>query len=195
MRRYLYLAAVVGSTLCATLVASTAAYADAGAVLTVGAVGGPNAAVGDAVVASLASGTSATFYSTVTGSTGVSCASSTFSTAVTVNPSAPGLATETLDDQTFATCTTNVVGTTGVRSVVLNNLHYTVSVDGNTKAVTVSPGSAGAIPNSLLSRYGSEAASLTTRPTPSLSPTSSSTRCPVRSCASRPPTSPRRIRP
>jgi len=150
MRRYLYLAAVVGSTLCATLVASTAAYADAGAVLTVGAVGGPNAAVGDAVVASLASGTSATFYSTTTGSTGVSCASSTFSTTVTVNPSAPGLATETLDDQTFATCTTNVFGTTGVRSVVLNNLAYTVSVDGNTKAVTVSPGSAGAIQSTVV---------------------------------------------
>jgi len=150
MRRYLYLAAVVGSTLCATLVASTAAYADTGAVLTAGAVGGQNAAVGDAVVASLAAGRSATFYSTATGTTGVSCSSSTFSTTVTGNPSTPGIATETLDNQTFTGCTTNVFGSTGVRSVALNNLPYTVSVDGSTNAVTVGAGSAGVIQSTVV---------------------------------------------
>ena len=150
MRRYLYVAAVAASTLCATLLASTAAYADTGAVLTVGAVGGQNAAVGDAVVASLAGGTSATFYSTATGTTGVSCASSTFSTTVADNPSTPGVATESLDGQTFASCTTNVFGSTGVRSVVLNNLPYTVSVDGGTNAVTVGAGSAGVIQSTVV---------------------------------------------
>ena len=150
MRRYLYLAVVAASTLCATLVASTAAYADTGAVLTVGAVGGENAAVGDSVVASLASGSSATFYSTTTGTTGVSCASSTFSTTVTTNPSVPGVATETLDSQNFASCTTNVVGSTGVRSVTLNNLPFTVSVDGSTNAVTVGPGSAGVVQSTVI---------------------------------------------
>jgi len=138
MRRYLYLAAVAGSTLCATLVASGAAYADSGAVLTVGAAGGSNAAVGDTVAAALASGTSATFYSTATGTSGVKCSASTFSTTVTDNPPAGGVATETLDSQTFTGCTTNVFGTTGVRSVTLNNLPYTVSEDSATNAVTIS---------------------------------------------------------
>lgn len=150
MRRYLYVAAVVASTLCATLVASTAAYADTGGVLTVGAVGGQNAAVGDSVVASLAGGSSATFYSTATGTTGVSCTSSTFSTTVTSNPSVPGIATETLDSQNFAGCTTNVVGSTGVRSVALNNLPFTVSVDGSTNAVTVGAGSAGVVQSTVV---------------------------------------------
>jgi len=138
MRRYLYLAAVAGSTLCATLVASGAAYADSGAVLTVGAAGGSNAAVGDTVAAALAGGTSATFYSTATSTTGVKCSASTFSATVTDNPPAGGVATETLDSQTFTGCTTNVFGTTGVRSVTLNNLPYTVSEDSATNAVTIS---------------------------------------------------------
>lgn len=150
MRKYLYLAAVVGSTLCATLVAATAAYADTSAVLTVGAVGGQQAEFGDIVVASLAGGKSATFYSTTTGATGVSCSSSTFSSAVTGNPSAPGVATETLDDQTFASCTTNVFGTLGVRSMALNNLPYSVSVDGGTNAVTISAASAGVIQSTVV---------------------------------------------
>ena len=150
MRRYLYVAVVTASTLCATLVASTAAYADTGAVLTVGAVGGQNAAVGDAVAASLAGGTSATFYSSATGTTGVSCTASTFSTTVTGNPSAPGVATETLDGQSFTSCTTNVVGSTGVRSVALNNLPYTVSIDGSTNAVTVGAGSTGVIQSTVV---------------------------------------------
>jgi hypothetical protein len=138
MRRYLYLAAVVGSTVCATLVASGAAYADTGAVLTVGAAGGDNAAVGDTVAASLAAGKTVTFYNATTGTTGVSCTASAFSSTVASNPSAPGVATETLDSQTFTGCSSSVVGTTGVNSVALNNLPYTVSVDGATNAVTIS---------------------------------------------------------
>jgi len=144
MRKYLYLATVAGGALCATLVASTA-FADSGAVLTVGGAGGTNVAVGDTVVAALAAGTKATFYSTPTGTTGVSCSASSFSSTVTQNPSAPGVAVESLDAQTFGSCTTNVFGATSVRSVTLNNLGYTVSVDGSTNAVTVSPGSAGPI--------------------------------------------------
>lgn len=150
MRRSLYLAAVAVSTLCAMLVAPAAAYADTGGVLTVGAVGGENAAVGDDVDASLAAGTSATFYSTATGTTGVRCAASAFSTTVVTNPAAPGVATETLDQQTFGSCTTNVFGTTGVRSVALNNLAYAVSIDGATNAVTVSAGSAGVIQSTVV---------------------------------------------
>ncbi|GIM88925.1 Tat pathway signal sequence domain protein [Paractinoplanes toevensis] len=144
MRKYLYLASVAGGALCATLLASTA-FADSGAVLTVGAVGGTNVAVGDTVAASLASGTTATFYSTTNGTSGVKCTASTLSSTVTANPPAPGVATETVDAQTFSGCTSNIVGTTGVRSVTLNNLPYSVSVDGTTGAVAVAPGSAGPI--------------------------------------------------
>ena len=149
MRKYRYLASIAGGAVCATLVA-TAAFADTGAVLTVGAAGGSNAAVGDSVVAALATGTAATFYSTTTGTTGISCAASTFTSTVATNPAAPGVATETLTGQTFGTCTSNIFGTTGVKSVALNNLTYTVSVDGSTNAVTVSPGGTGAIQSTVV---------------------------------------------
>ncbi|MEU4240925.1 Tat pathway signal sequence domain protein [Actinoplanes sp. NPDC026619] len=144
MRKYLYLASVAGAALGATLLASTA-FADTGAVLTVGGVGGTNAAVGDTVTAALKSGTNATFYSTATGTSGVSCTASSFSSTVTANPPAPGVATETIDAQTFGGCTSNIVGTLGVRSVTLNNLAYAATIDGGTGAVAISPGSAGPI--------------------------------------------------
>lgn len=149
MRKYRYLAAVAGGALCATAMASTA-FADSGAVLTVGGVGGQNVAVGDKVVASLTPGKASTFYSSATGTSGVSCSSSTFTSTVTQNPSAPGVAVETLDNQTFGGCTSNIFGTTGVRSVALNNLPFTVSVDGGTNAVTVSAGSAGPIQSTVV---------------------------------------------
>ncbi|GAA0537472.1 hypothetical protein GCM10010172_18560 [Paractinoplanes ferrugineus] len=139
MRKYLYLAGVAGAALGATLLASTA-YAATGAVLTVGAAGGTNVAVGDTVTASLATGTKATFYSTATGTSGVSCSTSSFSSTVTANPAAPGVATETIDAQTFANCTSNIIGTLGVRSVTLNNLAYHATIDGASGAVAIAPG-------------------------------------------------------
>jgi hypothetical protein len=144
MRKYRYLATVAGGALCATLLAS-AAFADSDAVLTVGGPDGPNAAVGDTVTASLAAGTTATFYSTTTGTSGVSCTTSSFSSTVTANPPAPGVAGQSIDAQSFADCSSNVLGTTGVRGVTLNNLGYQATVDGATGAVTVAPGSAGPI--------------------------------------------------
>ncbi|MEU4370980.1 Tat pathway signal sequence domain protein [Micromonospora chersina] len=100
----------------------------ASSVLTYGSVGGSAVTVGDVVKASLASGTSATFYSSTTGTTGVRCAASTFSATVLTNPAAPGTATESLTAQTFTSCTSNVFGTTGVQSVTVNNLPYATSV-------------------------------------------------------------------
>jgi hypothetical protein len=141
MRKYLYLAC---AALGATLVASTA-YADTGAVLTVGAVGGTSAAVGDTVTASLLAGSKATFYSTTNGTSGVSCTTSSFSSTLTANPPAPGVATETIDAQTFANCSSNILGTLGVKGVTLNNLAYQATIDGATGAVAIAPGSAGPI--------------------------------------------------
>ena len=137
MRRYLYAAAVAGAAAFATLAAGIA-HADTGAVLTYGAAGGDNVAVNDVLTASLASGTAATFYSSSTGTSGVSCAASTFNATVTDNPTAPGVATESLTAQSFSSCTSNVFGVLSVKSVTVNNLAYTVSVDDSTNAVTVS---------------------------------------------------------
>ncbi|WP_278187414.1 Tat pathway signal sequence domain protein [Micromonospora sp. R77] len=109
----------------------------ASSVLTYGSVGGSAVAVGHVIQAGLASGTSATFYSTTTGTTGVKCAASSFSAKVLTNPTAPGTATESLTAQTFGSCTTNVLGTTGVSSITVNNLPYTTSVT-SAGAVTIS---------------------------------------------------------
>lgn len=132
------LALAGAATALALSAASPAAAADT--VLTTGGAGGDAVAVGDVLNASLASGTSATLYSSATGTSGVSCTSSAFTAAVTGNPAAPGTATESLTGQTFdaSSCSSNVFGVTGVTSVAVDNLPYdtTVTSDG---VVTVTP--------------------------------------------------------
>ncbi|MFI6447182.1 Tat pathway signal sequence domain protein [Kitasatospora sp. NPDC050543] len=123
------------------------------AVLTQGAVGGPDVAVGDVLTADLATGTFATFYSSASGTSGVKCAASAFSATVTANPAAPGAATEQLDTQTFGSCTSNVLGVMGVQSITVNNLPYTNSVgDGAGNPVTLSPSGAGALQTTVVLR-------------------------------------------
>lgn len=136
MRKYHYLAIAAGAALMALLPA-TAASADTVDVLTYGSAGGPNVGVGDVLNAGVKSGTSVTFYSTATGTTGVKCAVSNFQATVTANPPAPGTATESLTVQTFSSCTSNVIGVTAVNSVTVSNLPYSVSVT-SAGAVTVS---------------------------------------------------------
>ncbi|MHC5907499.1 Tat pathway signal sequence domain protein [Streptomyces sp. S6] len=141
------LVAVLGAAAALTLPAVTPASA-AGAVLT---ANGADVAVGDVLTASLATGTAATFYSSATGTSGISCASSGFNATVTDNPAAPGTATETLTAHTFANCTSNVLGVTGVRSITVDNLPYTVAAasDG---ALTVTPPSGGVIQTTVVLR-------------------------------------------
>ncbi|MGW5672782.1 Tat pathway signal sequence domain protein [Micromonospora sp. NPDC003776] len=129
--------ALLTSLIGAASAAASPSSSLASSVLTYGSVGGSAVAVGDVIQAGLASGTSATFYSTTTGTTGVKCAASSFSAKVTSNPTAPGTATESLTAQTFSSCTTNVVGTTGVNSITVNNLPYSTSVT-SAGAVTIS---------------------------------------------------------
>ncbi|MFF8972965.1 Tat pathway signal sequence domain protein [Streptomyces sp. NPDC014995] len=129
------LLATAGTVAALSLTAVTPASAADPAVL--GTANG-DVAVGDVLTASLASGTSATFYSSATGTSGVSCASSSFSATVTDNPIAPGTATESLTDQTFTNCTSNVVGVLGVTSITVNNLPYTAAVSSG-GTITVSP--------------------------------------------------------
>ncbi|GAB2717151.1 Tat pathway signal sequence domain protein [Streptomyces bullii] len=123
-----------------TLPAAVPASAAATPVLTTGGAGGTPVAAGEALTASLASGTSATFYSSATGTSGISCTSSQFSATVTDNPAAPGTATESLNAHTFdaAGCTTNVTGVLGVSSITVDNLPYTAAVSSE-GTITVAP--------------------------------------------------------
>ncbi|WP_329486103.1 Tat pathway signal sequence domain protein [Kitasatospora sp. NBC_01246] len=124
--------------------AVTPAQAAGSAVLTHTSVGGPAVAVGDVLTANLVPGSYATFYSSATGTSGIKCAVSAFSATVTSNPAAPGVATESLNSHTFSSCTANVIGVTGVKSITVNNLPYTNSVsDAAGNPVTLSPTAAG----------------------------------------------------
>jgi hypothetical protein len=112
-----------------TVLFGAPAFADTGAVLT---AGGQNVAVGDTLSASLVSGGVAFFATSSGGTSGVSCSVSTFSASVSGNPAAPGTASESITGQTFGTCTSNVVGTTGVNGVTVTSLPMvtTVASDG-----------------------------------------------------------------
>ncbi|MBO4258629.1 Tat pathway signal sequence domain protein [Streptomyces griseorubiginosus] len=137
---------LVGTVAALSIPAAMPASAADTPVLTTGSTGGTAVAVGDVLSAPLASGTAATLYSSATGTSGVSCTSSTFTATVTDNPSAPGTATESVGAQTFdsSSCTSNVLGVTGVTSITVDNLPYTTSVasDGT---LTVTPASGSTI--------------------------------------------------
>ncbi|MQY38535.1 hypothetical protein SRB17_65480 [Streptomyces sp. RB17] len=140
------LLALTGTVTALALAVAAPASADGGAVLTTGGAGGTAVATGDTLTAPLASGTSATLYSSATGTSGVSCTSSQFTATVTGNPSAPGTATESVTGHTFdsSSCTSNVTGVLGVSSITVDNLPYTATVasDGT---LTVSPASGSTI--------------------------------------------------
>ncbi|MEV1289444.1 Tat pathway signal sequence domain protein [Micromonospora sp. NPDC049679] len=142
MRKYAYLAvATIAALVTATPAGVPAAATPAGAtgeVLTYGSPGGDGVAVGDILTAGLPAGTTANLYSTATGATGVRCAASSFTATVDTNPAAPGVASETLTAHSFGSCTANVFGVTGVRSVTVNNLSYATTVDSATGTVTIS---------------------------------------------------------
>ncbi|MFE0512751.1 Tat pathway signal sequence domain protein [Streptomyces sp. NPDC058964] len=139
------LLALAGTVVALTAAATVPASAD-GAVLTTGSADGTAVAVGDVLTAPLASGTHATLYSSATGTSGVTCSSSTFTATVADNPAAPGTATESVSAQTFdsGSCTSNVLGVTGVTGITVDNLPYTTTVasDGT---LTVSPASGSTI--------------------------------------------------
>lgn len=107
---------------------------------------GAAVAVGAVLDADLASGTAATFYSSATGTSGISCTKSAFSATVTDNPAAPGTATESLTSHTFDTsgCTANVTGVLGVSGITVDNLPYTTSVSSD-GTVTVAPAAGSAV--------------------------------------------------
>jgi len=149
MHRYAKLAialvAAAGTALAGAPAQASDSSTQAVNVLTYGSLGGTNVAAGNVLTSTLKSGTVVTFYSTTTGTTGVKCAASSFSASVLTNPAAGGTATESLTAQTFSSCTANVPGVTSVQSVLVNNLPYNASVNGTTKAVTITGGAAGLV--------------------------------------------------
>jgi hypothetical protein len=137
--RKLAILALTAAAAGALALAGQPAYAATGGVLTTGSAGGTNANVGDTLAATLATGTTANFFTTATGTTGVRCSASTFSATVTANPAAGGVATETLDAQTFTSCTSNIPGANTVNSITVNNLPYAAAVGGGTLTLTHTP--------------------------------------------------------
>lgn len=135
--RYLGVAAVAAVSVAIPGLPALADDPPAVAVLTTGSAGGANVAVGDVLAASVATGTTADFATSSGGSTGIKCAASTFTATVVDNPAAPGVATESTTAQTFASCTANILGVTGVTSVVVDNVPFATTVDGATGAVAV----------------------------------------------------------
>jgi hypothetical protein len=130
MRKYLYLA---GAAATAAVMVMTAAPALAAVdVLTINKVGGANVHVGDILKASLVTNTSANFFKSSTGTTGIKCAKSSFTAKVTANPGKPGTAKESVTSQTFGSCTSNVTGVTSVQSVKVGNLPYNSTISDST---------------------------------------------------------------
>jgi hypothetical protein len=144
---------LAGAVAAVTLPMAVPASAADGAVLTTGSVGGTAVAAGEVLTAPLADGTAATFYSSATGTSGITCKKSQFTAAVTDNPAAPGTATESVTEHTFdpASCTTNVLGVLGVTSIKVNNLPYTAAVSSD-GTVTVTPAEGSTIQTTVVLR-------------------------------------------
>lgn len=144
MRKPVYFAIAAATALLTTAVALPAS-ADTPDVLTYASLGGSNVAVGDTISAALASGTTATFDSDTSDTSGVTCTSSTLTSTVTANPASTGVATESATAQTFDGCSSNVFGVTGVNFVTVQNLPFSAAVDDSTNTITVTGTSAAPI--------------------------------------------------
>lgn len=136
MRKYCY-AAVAAASIALSAIMIAPASADTAAVLTYGSLGGTSVAAGDTLAASLASGTSAEFYTSTTGTSGLTCTDSSFDATVVTNPAASGVATESLTGQTFGDCTASVFGVTSVQSLTVNNLPWSAAVNDSTDTLTI----------------------------------------------------------
>jgi hypothetical protein len=136
MRKQLYFAVAAAGAMLTALAALPAA-ADTTDVLTYGSLAGPNVAVGDVITSALASGSAANFYSSSTGTSGVTCSTSSFTGTVLTNPAASGTATESVTDQEFSDCSSNVLGVLGVTSVTVQNLPFSAAVDDSSDTITI----------------------------------------------------------
>jgi len=136
MRKYLGLGAAAALGLVTAFAAVPAASADSVAVLTTGSAGGANVTVGDTLQAGLA-GTSTSSFVDGNGK-GVTCTAANFNASVTDNPAAPGVASESITALGFSGCTSNISGVTKVKSITIDNLPYSATVDDSTDTITIS---------------------------------------------------------
>ena len=136
MRKQVYFAVAAAGAMLSALAALPAAAATTD-VLTTGSLAGTNVAVGDVITSSLSSGTTANFYSSSTGTSGVTCNTSSFTGTVLTNPAASGTATESVTDQEFGDCSSNVVGVLGVTSVTVQNLPFSAAVDDSSDTIAI----------------------------------------------------------
>ncbi|AXG82116.1 Tat pathway signal sequence domain protein [Streptomyces paludis] len=137
-------AALLATGTASATVAATGSADAANNVLTYGSAGGDAVAIGDVLTASLVSGTTVAIRTTSGGSTGITCTASQFTASVATNPAAPGTATESVTAHTFSGCTSNILGTTGVQSITLQNLPH-VAAATSAGALTLTAGTSGAI--------------------------------------------------
>lgn len=104
-------------------------------VLTYDSLGGTEVAVNDVLHAHNVGAT--TLYTT--SGSGLRCSTSHASVTVTSNPTAPGVASGSVDALSFATCVADhLTGVTCVKSVTINNLPYNVTAASDL-TVTVAP--------------------------------------------------------
>lgn len=103
------------------------AFAATPHVMTINKTGGPAVKVGAILKAPLKAKTKATFFSPGT-TTGIKCSTAHVTDKVIVNPLRPGTVREKLTSQTFSKCTTNIPGTTSVKSVTVVGLPYRTTV-------------------------------------------------------------------
>jgi hypothetical protein len=134
MRTYLRIGIIATSAL---VVVSPMAAANAATthVLTIGKTGGTAVKAGAVLKTGLVRGTAAVFS---LGGEKLTCKVSTIKAKVTSNPAKPGKAKESVTSLGVSKCSTNI-GSVTVKSVVVNNLPYKVTVsDSKGDPVTVS---------------------------------------------------------
>lgn len=136
MRKYLGLGAAAALGLVTAFTAVPAANADSVAVLTTGSAGGANVTVGDTLQAGLSSGTTSSFLDA--NGKGVTCTAANFAASVTDNPAAPGVASESITALGFSGCTSNISGVKSVKSITIDSLPYSATVDDSTDSITIS---------------------------------------------------------
>jgi hypothetical protein len=136
MRKYTGLGVAAALGLVTAFAAVPAASADGVAVLTTGSAGGANVTVGDTLQAGLVSGTTSSFLDA--NGKGVTCTAANFAASVTDNPAAPGVAAESITALSFSGCTSNISGVRSVKSITIDNLPYSATVDDSTDNITIS---------------------------------------------------------
>jgi len=136
--KILLAAATAAGAAVVLVIGLTPAFASTTDVLTYGSSGGTNVTVNSSLSASLSSGTHATFYTTTSGTEGVTCTGSNVTQTVSSNPVAPGTAHLSTTALSYSGCTSNIFGFDTVEAAQVAGLPYTSSTaDSGSNPVTI----------------------------------------------------------